>query len=192
MLIITCIVQLFPIHPGAGNIYEYYKSGYFIELDKEFSIIKDSYIAVKSMGNPEYGWVYLADIGKKFKILIKVYDDSGAVINLPGEKGNTRETDIVNVINTPNPVPYSRIKENRYYSAIPVISDNSCKFCHKNKNNGDIIGVITFESEFDSHIYYSSERIIIFSFLSLIFLIFIWIIIKWEPGKKIKEMFDNK
>lgn len=62
ILILVSLSQIAPIPPYADAVRPFYKSGYFRELDREFSIIADAFIAIKSMSRPEYAWVYLNDV----------------------------------------------------------------------------------------------------------------------------------
>ena len=49
-LILVSMSQIFSIPPYAGDIFPVYKSGYFKELDRGFSIITDSFIGIKVNG----------------------------------------------------------------------------------------------------------------------------------------------
>ena len=90
-LLIISISQIISIPPYSGNIFNIYKSGYFDELNREFEIIKDSFINIKTMGKVEYGWVFLNDINKKHNIDVKVYNRNGHNVTAPGEQSEKNE-----------------------------------------------------------------------------------------------------
>lgn len=140
------------------------------------------------MSSPVYGWIFLEDIEKKYNIKIKVFDAKGMEIPAPGEKKPGTDSRVTRLVNSINPEIYSEIAGRKYYSAIPVAMEGRCLFCHKRNK---IAGVMTFERYYDSYIYYSSERIIIFSLITLSLLILFFLAVKWDPGKDVKELFDK-
>lgn len=191
ILLIISISQIFTIPPYAGDIYSVYKSGYFKELDKGFGVTLDSFLNIKMFSKPVYGWIFLEDMGKKYNINIKIYNNKGLEIPAPGETEASKDKNIIKIINSINPQNYSVIQNGKYYSAIPIFLEDRCRFCHTGTNKKNIAGIITFERDYDAFIYYSSERIIIFVILSLVLMVLLYFIIKWDPGKVIKELFDK-
>ncbi len=191
ILLIISIAQMFSIPPYAGNIFSVYKSGYFKELDNGFRITIDSFLNIKMMSRPVYAWIFLNDIQKKNNISIKVYNGKGHEVPAPGENKISDDDNVQKILSSLNPQDFSRIANNRYYSAIPVFMEEKCRFCHTGVNKKNIAGVITFERDYDSHIYYSSERVIIFAVISLVLIIILYFIIKWEPARAVKELFDK-
>jgi hypothetical protein len=191
ILLIISIAQIFSIPPYAGNIFSFYKSGYFKELDNGFEVAVDSFLNIKMMSRPDYAWIFLKDLQKKNNMNIKIYNSKGFEVPAPGENFVSDDDNVSKILNSLNPQSFSRIINNRYYSAIPVFVEDRCRFCHANINKKNVAGVITFERDYDSHIYYSSERVIIFSVISLVLLILLYFIIRWEPAKAVKELFDK-
>lgn len=191
MLLIISIAQIFSIPPYAGNIFSVYKSGYFKELDNGFQVIIDSFNNIKMMSRPVYAWIFLKDIQKKNNINIKVYNNKGFEVQAPGLTGSSNDDNVLKILNSINPQTFSRVIDNKYYSAIPVFIEDRCRFCHPNINKKNIAGVITFEREYNSYIYYSSERVIIFVLISLVLIILLYYIIRWDPAKVVKELFDK-
>ncbi|MFH0974723.1 MAG: hypothetical protein V1874_02950 [Spirochaetota bacterium] len=191
ILLVISIAQIFSIPPYAGEIFPIYKSGYFKELDKGFNITIDSFKDIKMMSRPAYAWIFLKDIQKKYNYNIKVYNNDGLEVPAPGEIINPDDDKVSAILNSINPQSYSRVKNGKYYSAIPVFGENKCRFCHSNINKKNILGIITFEREYDSYIYYSSERVIIFILISLFLIIVLFFVIRWDPGKVVKELFDK-
>lgn len=185
--LITCLTQIFYIPPYADDVFGFYKSGYFSELDREFDVIKESFLGIKMMSKPVYAWIFLEDIKNKYNMDIRVYSTSGALIPAPGEEKSHNDSRVLKLINSLNPVTYTEINKDKYYCAIPVFIEDKCKFCHSNK----LLGALTFERKFDSYIYYSSERTIIFSILSFLHLILLFFAVKWKPARAIKELFDK-
>lgn len=191
ILTVISAAQIFMVPPYAGDIYRIYKSGYYRELDTGFSIIRDAFLNIKSMSDPGSAWIFVRDMGKKYGITVRIYDHRGMEKRAPGEPGISGNEDVLNIINSPRPSAQDKIVKDRYLAYLPVTAEKECRFCHKNRNTGDLLGVMSFERDHDSHIYYSSERVIIFIFVTLILLIFLFSILRWNPGKKIQEMFDN-
>ena len=191
ILLIISISQIFTIPPYAGDIYTVYKSGYFKELDRGFGVTIDSFLNIKMFSKPVYGWIFLEDMRKKFNTNIKVYNNKGLEIPAPGETEASKDKNIIKIINSINPQNYSVIQNGKYYSAIPIFLEDRCRFCHTSTNKKNIAGIMTFERDYDAFIYYSSERIIIFVIISLVLMLLLYLIIKWDPGKVIKELFDK-
>jgi hypothetical protein len=191
ILLIISIIQIFSIPPYAGNIFSVYKSGYFKELDNGFQLTIDSFLNIKMMSRPVYAWIFLNDIQKKNNINIKIYNNKGLEVPAPGEKKISYDDNVQKILSSLNPQSLSRIINNRYYSAMPVFIEDKCRFCHTNINKKNIAGIITFERDYDSYIYYSSERVIIFVIISIVLIILLYFIIKWDPARAVKELFDK-
>ena len=191
-LLIISIAQIFPIFPFAGDISNLYRSGYFNELEKEFEVVKDSFLSIKMMSKPVYAWIFIQDITRRHKFNIKVYNNKGFEVPAPGELNKGDDPAVYRLINSINPRSITRIEKGQYYIAIPLVNTRQCGFCHVSRYGKDIIGVMTFQRDYDAHIYYSSERIIIFILLSLILSALMFLVIWWDPEKKIKELFDKK
>lgn len=191
LLMVLSISQIFSIPPYGGDVFPVYKSGYFSELDRGFGIIADSFIGIKSMAKPEYAWIFLGDMATRHGMTIKVYDYRGYRVPAPGEKDARQEKKIYDVINQIKPAAYSEIRGGRYYSVIPLVARGECGFCHTRVNRRDVIGALSFERPYDAKIYYSSERIIIFIVITMILGILLYAVLRWDPGKNIKELFDK-
>jgi hypothetical protein len=191
ILLVVSISQIFSIPPYEKDISNIYKSGYFSELEKSFNIIKESFIEIKMMSKPVYAWVFLDDIRKKYNMDIRVYNSRGIAVPAPGLEGKSRDSRVMKILNSLNKNVYSEISINKYYSAVPVLLENRCKFCHNTRNRKNIVGVLTFERSYDSHIYYSSERIIIFILISLGFVLLLFFVLRWDPAGASRELFDK-
>lgn len=190
ILILFSISQLFLIPPFAGDIFPIYKSGYFDEIEKGYNVIKDSFVEIKMLSKPVYSWIFLDDIEKKHNIIIKVYNSKGKLVPAPGEESDEHDIRVTDIINSIDPNTYSEIQEDSYYSAIPLFFEDRCRFCHQNYKK-NLIGIISFKRKYNSYIYYSSERIIIFTSIAAILSILFFLILKWDPEKRIKEIFDK-
>ncbi|MCU0847906.1 MAG: hypothetical protein MUD12_08465 [Spirochaetes bacterium] len=191
-LLLISISQIFNIPPYADDIFLIYKSGYFNELDREFIIIKDSFVAVKTLGKPEYGWIFLDDMEKKHGMKLTVYNRDGYLITAPGKKNETADLMIKNILAIKGNDIHHDIGPMKYRAVMPVTGDSSCGFCHKNIEKKPVIGAIRIERNYDAHVYYSAERILIFIFTSIILLAGLFFIVHWEPAKNVKELFDKK
>ncbi len=198
LIVITCallaisISQIFSIPPYAGDIYGAYRSGYFSELDRQFRVIKDSFITIKMYTRPAYAWVFLNDMAAAHGIKITVYDAKGNEIPAPGDKSPSTDRRASAIASSLNPQAWSETRGRRYYSAIPVPIEDRCRFCHHAKGSSAIAGVITFERPYDAHIYYSSERTIIFTVISVLLCAMLVLVWRWDPDRKIKELFDKQ
>jgi len=192
LLFIISVSQIFTIPPYQKDMYPIYKSGYFDEIEKGFVVIKDAFIAIKSLKDPVYGWILLKDIEKTQKMDIKVFDRFGKEVYAPGKKSDKSDVNVLKVINSMKPSIYSEIKWGNYISILPIKMEDRCTFCHKGKSGKDIIGVMMFKRDFDGYIYYSSERIIIFILISIVLAMVLFMLLRWDPEHNIKELFDKK
>ncbi len=191
VLLSISVSQVFSIPPYSGDIFSFYKSGYFSELDREFEIIRESFLEIKSKSEPVYGWLFLKRISEREGIETRIYDRNGYVIEKPGSRGSGIEKDAASIIKAYKPAPESGINGSEYFSIVPLLAEKRCLICHKGMNQGDLLGAMGFRRKYDAHIYYSSERILLFFLLSIILTAFLFYLVKWDPQKKIKEMFDN-
>ncbi len=187
----VCLSQMFSIPPYAGDIFGIYKSGYFSGLDREFGVIKDAFVETKMLSRPEYGWILLEDIRNRQRIDIRVYNPAGDEAAAPGRPGQNRDERVLQIVNSLDPALYSQVKGGRYYAAMPVFLEDRCRFCHESNSRKNIAGVITFERDFDAHIYYTSERMIIFGAISLVLCFLLFLTFRWDPERKVKELFDK-
>jgi hypothetical protein len=191
VLISISVLQVFSIPPYAGDIFNYYKSGYFSELDREFKIIRESFLEIKSKTEPVYGWLFLRRIAEEEGVEISVYDRNGYIIDKPGNRGKSADTDAASVLKAYTPASESGVSGSDYFSIAPLLAEKRCLICHRNISQGDLLGAIGFRRKYDAHIYYSSERVLIFLTIAILLAAALFYLIKWDPEKKIKEMFDN-
>lgn len=194
ILVVLCgisISQIFSIPPYEKDIYNIYKSGYFSELENSFDIITESFLEIKMMSKPVYAWIFLDDLRKKYHMDIRVYNSRGVEVTAPGQEGTRRDSRVIKMLNSLDKKMYSEISINKYYSALPVLLEKRCGFCHNKENRKKIAGVLTFERSFNSHIYYSSERIIIFILISTAIVLLLFFVIRWDPAGAAGELFDK-
>ncbi len=195
ILVILCgisISQIFSIPPYEKDIYNIYRSGYFSELEKGFDVIKESFVEIKMMSRPVYAWIFLDDMRKKYKMDIRVYNSRGIEVKAPGQEGRKRDSRVIKMLNSLDKKMYSEISINKYYSAVPVLLENRCRFCHNTRDRKKIAGVLTFERSYDSHIYYSSERILLFVLISTAIALLLFFVIRWDPAGAARELFDKR
>ncbi len=190
-LLLVSLSQIFSIPPYAGDIFPVYRSGYFKELDRGFNIIKDSFIGIKSMARPEYAWIFLSDIGIAHEMKITVFDYRGYSVPAPGEKSGSPDRNVLAAVNATRPAAVSRTDGGRYVSIVPVFARGECRFCHSGANRRSVIGALRFERRFDATVYYTSERILIFLCITILLGLLLYALLRWDPGKNIKELFDK-
>ncbi len=191
ILLLVSISQIFSIPPYAGRIFPVYKSGYFDELERGFYVITDSFIGIKTLARPDYAWIFLSDMEKAHGMKIRVYDHRGRFIPAPGETRGEPDAEIVSIMSRLNPEIRSEVRGGRYFSVIPIKGRGECRFCHTSRNNRGMIGAISFERDYDASIYYSSERILLFLALSILLGGILYVLVRWDPGRNIKELFDK-
>ncbi len=191
LLLLIAVSQVFSIPPYGGDVLPVYKSGYFRELDRGFRVITDSFLGIKTLSRPVYGWIFLEDMEKSHGFTIEVYDARGHEVTAPGIKNDTPDDDILAVLNYINPDIESSARGGTYASIIPVTAEKECLFCHRDAKRGAVIGAVRFTRGYDSHVYYASERVIIFLFFSLIIAAALYFVIRWDPERNIKELFDK-
>jgi len=185
-LLVLSVLEIFQVYPGPDKIYSVYKSGYFRELDRSNSVIADSFIMIKTMTQPVRGWLSIKNFEEKYKMSINVYDAAGYLVPAPGEKGELNRM-VAENLSTPDPEIRSVIDGNRYVSIIPFKNGKECRICHRQSR----IGALMITRDFNASAYYTLERRLIFIPFSAFFLILFIMIVKWDPGKRIKEMFDK-
>ncbi|MBP7605180.1 MAG: hypothetical protein KBA15_14735 [Spirochaetes bacterium] len=191
VVLAVSVAQMFSLPPYAGDIHALYRSGYFVEIEKGFGIIKDAFVETKMYGRPVSAWILLDDIAARQGMDIRVYNPAGVHIKAPGEPGEAADARVVRVLNEAEPSVYSEIRGGRYYSVFPVFLEDRCRFCHDSRGGARLAGVITFERDFDARVYYGAERVIIFGVLSAGLCLLFFLTLRWEPGRRVKELFDK-
>lgn len=190
LFLIVCLVQILGFFTFDKDFFNFYKTAYIKELDRQYEVIADAFIAIKTMSRAAYAWVFLDDMQRKHSIEIYVYNSNSEHIPVPGII-SPKHDDIVTRINShPTPKRLFQIRNNKYYVAIPMIASPQCSFCHR-QQEGSIIGIMTFEKEFNILLGYGKENAIIFGFFALIAAILLVIVMRWDPHKRIKEIFDK-
>ncbi|MDR3237082.1 MAG: hypothetical protein LBT84_01100 [Spirochaetia bacterium] len=190
LFLIISVLQMLNIPPYAEDMSTVYKSGYFGELEREAGIIVDAFVSIKSMSaNPAYAWIFLEDLQKN-GITVDVCDSKSQVVRAPGVVSGVHEKPYVLSASGPGAV-YSYASGGKYHTWIPAIKKSECSPCHSNVKEGNFIGALYFERDYDAHIYYSLERILIFGAVSLLLSLTLFFLIRWTPERGIKEMFDK-
>lgn len=181
---------MFPLPPFAEDVFPVYKSGYFNELDRQFEVITDAFVGIKTMSRPAYAWVFLEDIQKRHGIDIRVYNYRGERVRAPGEISVGRDDTVLRLSALSKPSPFSEIRGNRYYMAIPLRASPRCRFCHAQQED-TLIGTITFERSYNATLSYGRERSVIFAIIAIISAFLLLGLIRWDPYRRIKEIFDK-
>jgi hypothetical protein len=167
------------------------KSGYFKNIDKKYNIIIDSFLGIKILSRPEYAWIFVDDIEKKHQLEIEIYNSSGERVFTPGFKDDIANSQVFSVINSGLEKGLVKFDKGVYERIIPVKAEKRCLFCHKKDEEGDIIGALRFKGEYNSIVYHSKERSVIFSFISLLLVVILLLLGRWNPYERVKELFDK-
>jgi len=183
--------QIFSIPPYAGNVYSVYKSGYFVELERQMGVIADSFLSIKTMSRAAYAWIFLDDITSHHDITIRVYDSKGLLVPVPGEKKDVPDEKVMELLHSVNPTPSFFIEGGRYHGILPFKKHDRCGFCHRDSAANDVIGIMAFSRKYDAHVFYSSERVLIFILITLGITGLIFVAARWQPGIQVKELFDK-
>ncbi|HDP81081.1 MAG TPA: hypothetical protein ENN21_09605 [Spirochaetes bacterium] len=191
LLTAVTFAQIFSVPPYAGDIYAVYRSGYFGELERCFDVIKDAFVETKMLSKTEYGWILLEDIQKKHGIDVRVYDAAGRRVPAPGQALREDNRAVMEIVGSLNPSMRTEPRGRRIHTAIPVMLEDRCRFCHTGAYKNGVVGVLAFERPYDAHVYYSSERVLIFSALSALLLGLLYLVMRWDPERKVKELFDK-
>jgi hypothetical protein len=137
-----------------------------------------------------YSWIYIEEIAKKYNIEIRIYDKQGRRCLAPDRTDDNDEPAVMKIINSPEPAEFSEVRGIRYFFAYPIKLKTQDQILYGRSRNA-ITGVMTFTRPFDSFVYYSYERIILFGVMGLIAVFLLYRVLKWDPEKRLKELFDK-
>jgi len=122
---------------------------------------------------------------------IAVFDRHGYLVPVPGEKKGGRDSEVLEVINAARPSMKTETRGGRYRAVIPFVARSECRICHRSMNERGVVGAMRFERAYDAHVYYSLERVMIFTVIAIILGALLYAILRWDPGKSVKELFDK-
>jgi hypothetical protein len=105
--------------------------------------------------------------------------------------GESPDAAVSNMLARAKPEMESSVRNGRYFTLLPVKAEGKCSFCHEDVRPGGVVGYMSFEQSYDAHVYYSRERILIFLGISMALMIILFLFIRWDPNRGIKEMFDK-
>jgi hypothetical protein len=126
----------------------------------------------------------------KHGIDIRVYNSRAERVKAPGEFSDDRDGIVVRLSSSSSPSLVAEIRGNRYYAAIPMTARARCRFCHAQQEHM-LIGTITFERTFDAFVFYGWERSVLFGIIALISAVLLFALIRWDPSRRIQEIFDK-
>jgi len=193
-LLLVSVVEIFPVHPYANEIFPIYKSSYFMNLEDSFKIISEAFVHLKTRKNPEIAWIFLSKMKKEHGIDFKIYNYQGKRVISPGNYLTKKNRQVLEILSSSRDNlkdDYSKIEGNKYLTFLPMKKKPYCITCHRRKYKNAVIGVIVLSKGFDAFAYYSIERIVLFIFISVFLLFLLIFAVKWIPGKKLKELFDK-
>jgi len=185
------IVEIFPVMPQAAAWYPWYKSDYFSEIDRQYSTILDSFLAMKIYGKNDNAWIFLGDLSAKSGIAVKVYDANGDRITSPGMTEKGSDDQVMRIAQSSETSPVSKITNGHYYRAVPVIFEKRCRICHQNRDVRGLAGIMTFERSVDGMLYFTAERRILFSVIAFGCAVLIFLVIRWDPHRSVRDLFKG-
>jgi hypothetical protein len=192
ILLVLSGIQTLSIPPYAGDLYGIYRSGYFVEIERGFGVMRDAFLGIKMMSkDPSYAWIFLQDMGERQGTEVKVYNASGYQVGAPGRTDSLQEARVVRLLSGSDPSILCEAGQRTYSCLVPVRFEEKCRFCHEAARKKPVAGALSFEREFDASVYYRAERIIIFGVLSALFAVLLFLVWRWEPGRAVKELFDK-
>ena len=191
VVLAVSLLEIFPVWPSAGNIYSWYKSGYFSEIDRQYRTVAECFSQVLMSSKPEYAWFFLEEIEKTQHISVKVYDTKGELVRYPGDHVRGTDETVLRIVRSMNPAEVGAVKGKLYSLAIPLKSEKRYLAYHELLPTKDLAGVLVMEREYDAKIYYTAERKMIFSVISLVCVVFLFIAWLWDPERRVKELFDK-
>ncbi len=185
------LLQIFPVPPFAERLYPVYESGYFRELREQQQVVAEAFLAVKQGERAEMAWLFLKELKKDHDIKAEVYNSYGYRLAQPGNPLKTENVDLVAKIKRNSKKIYSEVSMGHFSSLLPLVAVKKCRFCHRSVREGDIVGFLHVSQPCDAHIYYTGERILLFTGIAFFLSVILFFLFKWEPEGKIKEMFDK-
>ena len=185
------IVEVFPVMPQAASWYPWYKSDYFSEIDRQYDTILDSFLAMKIYGKNDNAWLFLEDLSAKSGVAVKVYNANGELVESPGETAKGSDDQVLRIAQSSEMSPVSKITNGHYYRAVPVIYEKRCRICHQSRDSRGLAGIVTFERPVDNILYFTAERRIIFSFIAFGCAILIFLVIRWDPHRSVRDLFKG-
>jgi hypothetical protein len=193
-LFVVCalsIVEIFPVMPKAAAWYPWYKSDYFSEIDRQYDTILDSFLSMKLYGKNDNAWLFLGELSEKSGVAVKVYDANGDLVTSPGETAKGTDEQVMRIAQSSERTPVSRVTNGHYYRAVPVIYEKQCRICHQNRDSNGLAGIVTFERQVDGMLYFTAERRIVFSVIALVCLILIFLALRWDPHRSVRDLFNK-
>ncbi len=187
----------------------YYEPPITTEIITQFKIIADSFLEVKSMKGPiadnssqltevsgadnhkpEYSWILLNEISRKYGIVIKVYDNSGRQVIYPGKYIENDDPAVMTLLYSNDETDDIKITGDRIFYKYSVTVQDRCMICHPSFKNNNSAGVFTFEKKIDSD-YYKVFKIYVFVVISIFTIFTMIIIIMYNPKKYPASFFSR-
>lgn len=194
VLDILCIAwaaaNMLPFSPFSDEKKSLFKSGYFLELEEKCLVAGKGFTAVKTAGKePASAWVFLKNL-ESAGLSVSVSDRKGREVPAPGLSGRT-VPDIQEYIRTGREGMWSFFTEGRFRTVMPLHKKPECGFCHGAVKDGSCAGYLIIDQDYDAAVYYTRERILVFGGAVLILMILLFFIIRWQPERRILEMFPS-
>ncbi|HNX59119.1 MAG TPA: hypothetical protein PKK43_08460 [Spirochaetota bacterium] len=194
LMFLAALSQMFMIYPGAEKMYPLFKSACFAEYDRQFRSVADSYRLMKIYGQDEYARAFLAELARNEKMIIHLYDERGDLVMSSGKgtvSGDDRDGRVREVTQSLNPEQYGGVRDRVYFGVVPLLFDKRDLIRHPEGEEGKVYGVMTFEREYKAIAYFSGERKIIFALIAFGTAFLIFLAVRWDPDRRVKELFDK-
>lgn len=191
LLLLFSISGIFNLPPSVFFQPGLKSSGYFENIDKKYEVIIDSFIGIKILAKPEYAWIFIDEIEQKHNLEIEVFNNNGERVFIPGFNDDLIDPQVASVINSKFIEGFASVDKGIYERVIPVKAEKRCIFCHRKEKEGNFIGALKFKGKYESLVYHSHERSLMFLIISLMIVIVLIQSARWNPYKRVKELFDK-
>lgn len=162
-----------------------------------FKVIRDSFIYTKSLSShvtlqmkQDYAWSLLDSVQSKSGIAISLYDARGMRSVAPGRLEKNDDPAVLAVIQDEK--PFAAYTPGEIYAALPVFADKDCLVCHRNVEEGELCGAMSFRTSADYYKLLLPERKLVLIVSLLLNSLFLALSLLYVPFRRINKLFEDK
>ncbi len=189
ILVAVSLSQVFNIYPHAEDVYPIYRSGYFSELEEKARIIAESYTFLRGV-DPDFADVYIDDIEKRYGIRTRLYSASGASLRVRDAEQRSVSTEALKAILNPGDGAVCGVRDGLFVCNLALPVSSSGGIVHGGSPSKPS-GVLEVMMDYDTGVYYSRERILLFTLTTALLIVALIILVRWRPYDSVKEIFDK-